>query len=384
MMKHEAEHIEQLVMDKLAGTISAEDEALLEKAIGEDEQAAQIWQDYATALSLYKSENQHWNKAAAWEKINVAVSSKKEAIVVPLTPRRKKMAIISISAAACILIIISVTLFLTKKEAPGSIAGKPVPVIEIRLANGQKIQLEKGGKAVQTEMAQFVPDSNTLHYSSKNGSLDTSLNTLSVPQGLDYAMTLSDGTRVWVNAATKITFPLNFPSHTRKVELEGEAYFEVAKDKTKPFIVSTRNLTIQVLGTSFNVKAYPDEPIQASLVEGRVEARANPGKLLLSPGKAAVLSNNSLEEIAFDERMVLAWRKGFYFFRNEPIESINNTIQRWFGYHLQYENREIAKIRFSGALEKTETLPSFLSRLTSSANLKYSIKGDAVILEDVQ
>ncbi|AIM39076.1 anti-sigma factor [Sphingobacterium sp. ML3W] len=206
---------------------------------------------------------------------------------------------------------------------------------------------------------------------------------VATPNGGQYKIKLSDGTRIWLNAASKVKFPIAFIGKERIVELQGEAYFEVAKDAHKPFVVKTHKEEIKVLGTHFNVNAYLDEPIsKVSLLEGRVAVSAKQGNYntVLSPGQQTLNGPKSVEIERFNPEESIAWKNGDFIFNNERLDQVMLRVGRWYDVQVEVDP-EIAAIQIWGSISKSEQIDKVL-RLVQLTNdhIAYSIEGRRVYM----
>lgn len=205
-----------------------------------------------------------------------------------------------------------------------------------------------------------------------------------VPKSGEYELVLSDGTKVFLNSESQLTFPSYFEGSTRYVELLGEAYFEVTKD-TKPFIVQTPDLTIEVLGTSFNINAYQTNPyVNATLVEGsiRLHLPEKQETLLLQPQHNFRLDKLS-DEISVQQvntDIYTAWVNGEFIFRNQPLHEIFSQLERWYDFKIIYESPDIGKMRFTGSAEKARSLNYLLDQIQAVTDIQYRPEGDKIIL----
>jgi len=198
-------------------------------------------------------------------------------------------------------------------------------------------------------------------------------------RGQTYQFTLSDGTKVWLNADSKLEFPSNFVNNkTRNVKLSGEAYFEVAKDKAHPFIVATDKQEVEVLGTHFNINAYKDESnIRTTLLEGSV--RVN--EVILKPNQQSVLSgSNRIAVKEVDTEDVMAWKSGLFVFENEQLESIMRKIGRWYNVTVAYDDPEIASQTFTGTVTRFGKISIVLKRLEVTGNVKFKLEGNKIFV----
>ncbi|WP_298650869.1 FecR domain-containing protein [uncultured Proteiniphilum sp.] len=208
--------------------------------------------------------------------------------------------------------------------------------------------------------------------------------TIYVPKAGEYELVLSDGSKVFLNSESQLTFPSYFEGDTRRVELLGEAYFEVKKD-VKPFIIQTPDLAIEVLGTSFNINAYKTNPyVNATLVEGsiRVHLPENQETFLLNPQHNFRLDKLS-DEISVQQvntDVYTAWVKGEFVFRNQPLTEIFAQLERWYDFRIIYESSDIGKMRFTGSAEKVRPLNYLLDQIQAVTDIQYRSEGDKIIL----
>lgn len=255
----------------------------------------------------------------------------------------------------------------------------------LTLNNGARIKLDSAGKgplANQGDAQIFQVQPGSLSYKVPAASSKTVYyNTLSTPAGGEYQVTLSDGTRVWLNALSAIKFPTSFNGDSRKVELTGEAYFEVAKDKKKPFQVIANGMGILVLGTSFDVYAYPDETsTKTTLVSGAVKLVKDGHALVLGPGQQGETVSNSglqLEEHA-DVEKALAWKNGYFSFEGEHIQAVMHQIARWYGIEVRYEGNPPDEL-YGGQIGRNLMLSEVLAGLTAS-NVHYKLEGTVLTI----
>lgn len=190
------------------------------------------------------------------------------------------------------------------------------------------------------------------------------LNTITIPRGGEYQLILPDGTKVWLNAATTIKYPTRFTGKERKIQIEGEAYLEVAKDPQHPFIVESTDQTIEVLGTHFNINTYQAGNTVTTLEEGAVmvsSLRGTKQSLKLKPGQQAI-NSASLTVAQADLESTLAWKNGLLYFKDAPLTKVLEEISRWYDVDIEYKNTPPAKI-FSGGVDRSAKLSSMLKIL---------------------
>jgi transmembrane sensor len=243
----------------------------------------------------------------------------------------------------------------------------------IALADGRKIRLESldtGQLARQGNVTLIKLANGRIAYKMSNGQTVTELqyNTLINPKSSKVIhMTLADGSRVWLNAGSSLTYPVAFAGNERKVELQGEGYFEVAKDASKKFVVVANGATTEVLGTHFNIMAYENESkVKVTLLEGVVEVYglAYKGKTLLRPGQQAALTE-TYPGIALtrpDLEQVMAWKDGVFTFNDLSFEEVMRKIERWYDVSVVYTNK-VPKINLQGDLSENTSLRGTLEAL---------------------
>lgn len=245
----------------------------------------------------------------------------------------------------------------------------------LRLADGTVLALDSLQDGQIGE--QVEKRDNSLSYT---GAGDMSWHTLTTPNSGQYKITLADGSKVWLNSATELRFTTSFHSPTRQVELKGEAYFEVAPSPGKPFIVKVNGMQIAVLGTQFNVMAYPDEPqVTTVLVEGAVKLSTSKSAVVLQPGKQGSLTSGSdnFEVQDVDVEDAVSWKTGIYQFRNTGIEPIMRQVQRWYNIKVVYTGK-LEKQMYTGTISRTDKLPDLLQLLEETGTIRFRIVNGTV------
>jgi len=242
------------------------------------------------------------------------------------------------------------------------------------LENGKEINLDKlkDGEKIETKEALFQK--------SKDGELilvmlnqiessitkhsEITYNTIITPRGGNYKIILSDGTKVWLNSSSSLRFPTTFNGTERKVELTGEAYFDVTKDKNNSFKVTSKGQEVSVLGTEFNVSAYPDEEnIKTTLVEGSVKVSYKTNSKIIKPGEQSIVHDNGEFDIRnVDVMNVKAWKEGYFAFDKLSIKEVMNQISRWYDVKVSYQG-EITRKQLIGQISKQENLSTIIKML---------------------
>jgi len=299
----------------------------------------------------------------------------------PVIPMRKKKWVSTVAAAAILLVLFGSVgyFFLFDKpakdivniEKPGNLypendiaPGSDKAILT--LADGSKIELDSAAKgAITTQGSVTVINLNgQLTYNNKDQSGKNVLfNTITTPRGGQYQLVLTDGTRVWLNAASSLRYPTTFVGNERKVEMTGEGYFEVAHNAQSPFKVSVNNVEIQVLGTTFNINAYMDEAgIKTTLLEGSVRVLSGDKKVIIAPGEQANINKNS-DNIFISKNVdiegVVAWKNGIFYFENMPFDEMMRHLSRWYNLEVEYENG-VPDIEFGGKMGRDVHLSKIL------------------------
>lgn len=261
----------------------------------------------------------------------------------------------------------------------------------LTLSDGRKVILSEANNGQLAEQA-GVKISKTsdgqIRYDILPGYGNTSnklvINTLSTANGETYRVILPDGTKVWLNAASSLKYPASFASlKERKVELAGEAYFEVHKDKTRPFIVDNGHQQVEVLGTHFNVNSYTDEPYtKTTLLEGTVRVSANTTQATLKPGQQSRLNKeqHTLSVAQADLEEAMAWKNGYFMFTNENIGSVMKKLARWYDVEVVYE-RDVSTKAVWGTISRFRNVSQVLKMLEMTGVVKFKIEGRRIIVK---
>ena len=204
-------------------------------------------------------------------------------------------------------------------------------------------------------------------------------NTVVTPKGGQYQLVLGDGTKVWLNAASTLKYPVTFSGTKREIELSGEAYFEVSHDQHKPFRVISNGQTVEVLGTHFNVNAYPDEKTtRTTLLEGSVKVLAGEMSSKIKPGEQAQFKDGHLAVTQADTEEAIAWKKGFFYFKDDDIQTVMRQLSRWYDVSVKYEG-QIPTREFSGQMNKNINAAQ-LMHILSIEQIHYRIEGRTIII----
>ncbi|WP_144062798.1 FecR family protein [Sphingobacterium paucimobilis] len=304
----------------------------------------------------------------------------------------------SVKYAAAILVIISVSWLLYEKSTrnvpidiianevilPGSEKGT------LTLSNGLCINLESLEVGESLEQGGISISRNeegeiSYFFSSvaEDGEQDHLIqNTFTTPMGGRLTVVLADGTKVWMNSASTLTFPNTFVASTREVAIKGEAYFEVAKNKNKPFIVHTGKTQIKVLGTSFNVNAYENENV-TTLIEGSIELQSSIKKQTVLPGQRVAVNSVSdkMETSRADLEEIIAWKNNDFVFKNQDIKTIMKEISRWYDVEVEYRGNLDGRL-FDVFVSRKKSLDQILTIIELTETVRFKIEGRRVIVTE--
>jgi len=256
----------------------------------------------------------------------------------------------------------------------------------ITLANGNVITLNgtpNGTLASQGNTSINKTADGLVNYASSKGNSPAPnmvYNTAATPRGGQYQFILSDGTKVWLNAASSIKFPVEFLGNERNVEITGEVYFEVAHNERKLFRVTTNGQTVEVLGTHFNINAYSDEDaVKTTLLEGRVKVTAAGASNIIKPGEQARFKQGAISVAEVDADEAVAWKNGFFYFKDDNIRGVMKELARWYDVDIKYEG-VLPSREFSGEIPRNVNASQILDILTFK-KIHYQIDGKTIIIK---
>jgi transmembrane sensor len=310
-------------------------------------------------------------------------------------------------AAALIILtgiaVMAILMFRNSRSSKQEIVATPENILPgsdkaiLTLADGSTIALDtvKAGLMAMQGQAQIEKkEDGQIVYNGTNAGKEIMMNTLSTPRGGQYRLLLPDGTEVWLNAASSIRYPASFAGNERRVTITGEAYFDVAKNKSKPFFVDIDGKAfVEVLGTSFNINAYSDEPvINTALLEGTVRMMAltnpqkrtqsdktEPSNIVLRPGQQASIDKSGIMKVDQAERsIVMAWREGVFRYNYTDFDVVLRQLSRWYDIDVQYE-KGIPDQKFTGEIRRDYTLSQALSIL-EGMDVHFRLEGKKLIV----
>lgn len=314
-----------------------------------------------------------------------------------LDVRKRPRWVMIVARYAAILILplaVAVYFLLSQESQPTTVVTAqvqqesilPVPVRKqprLILDDGKVVNL---GREVKDEQVSLhaVNRGNELAYV-KNGIADTveviKYNTVEVPKGGEYHVSLADGTKVWFNEETRLRFPVAFAGMTREIYLEsGEIYLDVERDEEHPFIVHTVNGDVRVLGTEFNVKSNSDHSVVTTLVEGKVQVNRGKAEAILRPAQQAIVGKTTAPILVADVDVeeFVSWKDNIFFFKDEALETILDKLSDWYGFSVFYENPEAKAEKYFVRIDKYAEVNKILEVISDVSNVKFKINGKTV------
>lgn len=378
-------HVARLISRYLTGEITPEESAYLEEWRKENKSHELLFRKICSdeCLAQHERQKMDYDPQAGWQGVEKRIRK--------MNYRRKYLKLMQYAAILIVPVAILTLALQNTSEthlmndshllAAQQIQPGGAKAI-LTLDDGETIYLDENLAEERLAGKQIHVDSTTLNYCSAQKTTEQKApiyNKVDIPQGGEYALVLNDGTRVHLNSLSSLRFPVTFEGR-REVELTGEAYFEVSHTG-QPFIVHTQGMRIEVLGTVFNVSAYPGEEYQATLVSGSVKVDAGEGgSLVLKPSQQASFTPGSGEirvhtvETAF----YTSWVKGKINFKDQRLEDIMKTLSRWYSIEVNYAHEALKDKRFGCYVNRYEEITPFLELLEATENIHYKITGKTI------
>jgi hypothetical protein len=319
--------------------------------------------------------------------------------VIPIASRNTFNIFRYIAVAASVLVFLIIGIYITRDQTGKKIKPEAASIIKERdftpggnkavltLGNGSTIVLDDIKTGILSEQndtkIRKTEDGQLVYIAKENGVEEPVpvINTITTPRGGEYRVILPDGSKVWLNAASSLSFPTHFTGKERRVECKGEVYFEVAKNPSMPFIVKVNRTEVKVLGTHFNIMAYEDEDaLKTTLIEGSVQVLHNNSKNILAPGDQAVINRTGTVKVKSNVNVseVIAWQKGLFEFKSAGIESIMRQMSRWYDVEVSYRG-QVPVRQFTGKISRN-VKASELLKMLEYAGVNFKIEGKTIVL----
>ena len=397
-MHNTKEKLSDLINKYLHDRLSSAEFAELWRLLNEEpdetalnEELKQLWQSAKTETPLISAADWDQKINEAKQKLAATVQAEEQPVIRRFARYRW------VAAAAVLLLIVSSVFLLTnQKEKNTTVAKNTQPQLQqdrlpggdraiLTLADGSSIVLDSAGNGMlaQQGTTQIIKkeDGQLLYNSSDNVTEEVAYNLLQTPVGGQYKITLPDGSKVWLNAASSLKYPVVFSGKERRVEITGEAYFEIAKEALRPFKVQLNQMEVEVLGTHFNINSYSDEEtVRTTLLEGRVKVITSLENKFLQPGQQAQLKPSGNMKIVNDANLeeTVAWKDGNFQFENSDIKSVMRQLSRWYDVEISY--RGTISTQFIGGISRNVKLSQVLSMLQQTGEVRFIIEGKKIIV----
>ena len=380
MLEYDNNYIRRLIQLNLVGGLSPEEKGKLENWIDESEEHRLLFYKIKKQLSVNEIRNYlQTDVEDAWKKVR-----EKTFGAPAVRPRR----VLKWLKYAAVVIPVSLSLSLwyawkEKMENKQATVACLSPVLT--LDNGEKYQLDP------EEQTEIYVDEEVKAYQAGGGLIydttarqeENKYNRIEVPRGSEYWIVLPDGTRVWLNAATELKYPVAFHAKERRVYLKGEAYFEVAPDKNRPFYVETEEVKIRVLGTVFDVNTHYTRGVRTVLVEGAVALEWGDQKeIRMKPGELADFDRTTTEVTLkeVDVTSYISWKEGYFVFEDEPLEEIMHTLSLWYDKEFLFVGKRSRTLHFSGHINRYERIETILSAITDVTGVEFRMNGQIILI----
>lgn len=378
--------IARLIAKQISGELDKEEQIRLENWRKESPENERLFEEIRNEENITANlrRRNSFNTDMGWEKVNEGIHKYRFRQRVLRICRYAAMLAMPLVIAALVTFQIinenrnDKTTVATEQILPGSTKAT------LTLDNGEIVDLiaTKGERLEESDGTLIKIDSATLNYKHGANAADGKIayNKVSVPRGGEYKLVLSDGTRIHINSMSSLRYPVSFGSKTRQVELDGEAYFEVSKTG-QPFIVNANGMDVEVLGTTFNLSAYKDEPRQTTLVSGSVRVRTGNGNSrIIKPSQQASIAPgaNQIDVRTVDTAFYTSWIHGKIKFKDQRLEDIMKTLSRWYDMDIVYADKEAKNLRFGCYVNRYEEISPLLELLRNTGSVKIETKGKTI------
>lgn len=368
-MHHSDFTIATLIAKHLAGSMEPQEQAQLDEWINESEHNRLLFEKLICPDSLHQWQQKisNYDTSIGWSQL-----LQKQKV------QRRRRSLFRLGYAAGFLILITsgyLYFFTGQRSVPAALVSEPEPTVpELIVPGGTKatLTLADGSAVALSEHSDYKIEDSPVNHK------------IETPRGGEYAFTLSDGTFVRLNAMTTIHFPITFGQEPRVVELEGEAFFKV-EDTGQPFIIKTKDMVIEVMGTSFNISSYSDEACSSvTLVSGAIKVQDHQGGdgLMLTPSQQVLFDRktNEMSVRQVDVSTYIAWSNGVFYFKDWTLEEIMNYLSRWYDFdEVVYRDEHLKTIMFGCKFSKYDQIDLFLRAFERTNKVKYQIENKTII-----
>lgn len=385
-----ASHIATLIIRRMQNKLTDDEWTELETWLREDGENYLLYEELMDEQRLGQAlDEQHAvDHTQAFEQLS------QKLMLPPISPKRNTTRIWWYMVAALLLIVAGGIMYILTNSGSAT-SQMPPPLVTAQkkpTTDSQKAILTLCDSTVivldEVSNGPIATQGNTLVQKKKNGEIHYTFsagkkqyaeayNTIQTPRGTTYQLTLADGSRIWLNAASTLYFPVHFKTDERRVTLTGEAYFEIAKARSatgdKTFIVHTRDMDVQAMGTAFNISAYTEDiQTSATVVEGLVKVSSRQTDQLLPPGKKWVATGDTIDVTDADISQETAWKNGQFIFRNTSLQDVMNELARWYDVQVEYP-QPMPVLHFSGEIPRHNTINRAIDMLALTGGVQFKV-----------
>ncbi len=386
MIMEQEYKIAALIQRYVSGNATEEERNEVERWMAESEEHGVLMEKFRSDVFLQEQLAEHdiFDVEVAFKRFRKSKREKERRLLV------YRMA----GVAAVLLVVLGVAVYswIRKETGPENMA-QLVEVLSpgssratLILAGGKEVHLNDSMHLeIKEQMAMIKVKGDEVYYSedaeyADSSDLQPSINKVVTSRGGEYKLVLSDGTKVWLNADSRFEFPSKFVGQERCVYVEGEVYFEVAKDVSHPFVVTTKQAKVRVLGTSFNVRAYPDEIYRTTLLEGCVEVLYKKDVVKLQPHEQWILDEGVGRVAPVNVRMAASWKNGSFAFDDEPLLNVFQELERWYDVHVFIANEEIREMKFTGIFPRYANMDKVLNIVELATGVSCKVSNRTIVI----
>ncbi len=378
--------IAALIQRYVSGNATEEERNEVERWMAESEEHGVLMEKFRSDVFLQEQLAEHdiFDVEVAFKRFR---KSKRE--------KERRLLVYRVAGVAAVLLVVlgvAVYSWIRKETGPENMA-QLVEVLSpgssratLILAGGREVHLNDSVHLeIKEQMAMIKVKGDEVYYSedaeyADSSDLQPSINKVVTSRGGEYKLILSDGTKVWLNADSRFEFPSKFVGQERRVYVEGEVYFEVAKDVSHPFVVTTKQAKVRVLGTSFNVRAYPDEIYRTTLLEGCVEVLYKKDVVKLQPHEQWILDGDVGRVAPVNVRMAASWKNGSFAFDDEPLLNVFQELERWYDVHVFIANEEIREMKFTGIFPRYANMDKVLNIVELATGVSCKVSNRTIVI----
>ena len=386
MIMEQEYKIAALIQRYVSGNATEEERNEVERWMAESEEHGVLMEKFRSDVFLQEQLAEHdiFDVEVAFKRFR---KSKRE--------KERRLLVYRVSGVAAVLLVVlgvAVYSWIRKETGPENMA-QLVEVLSpgssratLILAGGKEVHLNDSMHLeIKEQMAMIKVKGDEVYYSedaeyADSSDLQPSINKVVTSRGGEYKLVLSDGTKVWLNADSRFEFPSKFVGQERCVYVEGEVYFEVAKDVSHPFVVTTKQAKVRVLGTSFNVRAYPDEIYRTTLLEGCVEVLYKKDVVKLQPHEQWILDEGVGRVAPVNVRMAASWKNGSFAFDDEPLLNVFQELERWYDVHVFIANEEIREMKFTGIFPRYANMDKVLNIVELATGVSCKVSNRTIVI----